>query len=59
MLDPTSVLALQLAALRLQGSLGEYNPDQHGKDYTHEYLDFLYASENEIVSLYMSVTLWS
>lgn len=56
LLDPASAPALQLTALRMQATLGEYDPKQHGQGYTHKYLDLLYTDENDIVCLYTSVT---
>lgn len=51
LLDPGSGPALQLAALTVQGHLGEYDPEQHGEGYTHKYLEFLYGNEGDIVRL--------
>ena len=49
LLDPASDQALQLAALRVQASLGDYNPEKHVQGYAHHLLDFLYTNENDIV----------
>lgn len=50
LLDPASDPALQLAALTVQASLGDYDPEQHGEGYTHKYLEFLYGSESAIAA---------
>ena len=49
LLDPASDQALQLAALRVQASCSDYNAEKHDEGYTHQFLDFLYANENDIV----------
>ena len=51
-MDPASDPALQLAALTVQASLGDYDPEQHREGYTHKYLEFLYGSESTIVRLH-------
>lgn len=55
MLDPASEPALQLTALTMQATLGEYDPELHEQGYTQKYLDLLYMDENDIVCLTTSV----
>ena len=49
-LDPTSDVAYKLVSLVLQAELGDFASTEHTAGYTHQYMQFLFENENEIVS---------